>query len=265
MTKDEVAFLIEIHSIFGNVPKPKMISGLPAEPWQERLIRNELSDVSWEDFWHAIDHVFPGHYGDVNVFRYLLSGSLCMFVVEKPKLLECLDKRVRKCMAQVPKALRKRGFSESYYAPLIKRCFEWRSQLNHDELEAIGTAFTVRFLNDCISYGEVSPYHFTYFIMWFKSVTILKEALASVPVDVGSFKTRGRDILEGYRHLDDMSALAALTGVYFTDDRKKCMSEEGTHWRSDGMGLLLESELNQIVAEGDRIRLDKELEDFFAE
>jgi hypothetical protein len=141
MNKQELCALIK--DVFGKYTRPSVVAGHLREPWQDRLEKVPLEQLSSEEVYLAVCHVFPGHYGDKNVFCYMLNRTLMYLIDDIDEL-----------------------WAEEIKTLTGKRCTEWKTQLLPQEIDSITSVFQYASFKEYFSSHLISPFFFTLFLLW---------------------------------------------------------------------------------------------------
>jgi hypothetical protein len=139
MNKKELCDLIK--KAFGKYTRPNIISGHPREPWMDRMEKVPLEQLTSEEMYLAVCHVFPGHYGDKNVFCYMLNRTLLYFICDTDEL-----------------------WADEIKINTGEHCVQWKTKLSPQEIDVITFVFEYASFKDYYSSGSISPFYFTLFL-----------------------------------------------------------------------------------------------------
>jgi hypothetical protein len=208
MEKKELCSLIK--EVFGKYSIPGRVAGHLREPWQDRLEKVPLEQLSSEEIYWAIRHVFPGNYGDKNVFCYILNRLLMYFVDDIDEL-----------------------WIDEIKVITGERCAQWKTQLSPQEIDVIIFVFQYASFKEYYSSEAISSFYFIFFLLWYRDIEVVlsyfntgysKQAVDALKYDI-------QYIIEYYQNIPDMSPLAAILGAYYLKESDEERIDDDTKYK----------------------------------
>ena len=230
--------------VFGGYQRQKHIIGeSPDEPWQDALGNLPRESLTRDHLDYALRNIFPGHDGDVDVFRYLLprflNMSFCDYDSDPIKF-------------------------GSIREDTGLRCCQWRPQMKKVELELIEEVFWDACENDFAEKGIISPFFFNLMIAWNKEISDFERLGEGVDLALIVLKDFGKRILRAYSGLAEMSSVQALFGAYHDLDTPNSDEDSIQEWVWNAFPLGWWN-IEALFTDQETKRLDKELLEFFLE
>lgn len=246
MPMEKVHLLNEIEAVFGIYPKPVRISGFPREQWQDSLETKGLEDLTKDEIEQALWHVFPGHYGNVDVFRYIARIALELAFLQ-PAYDCCEDGTIlRDEMAEI----------------CALRCCEWKSYLNEREQQLIEEIFWCAWRQECDDVGYLHPFYFILLSGWTKHVPDMECLGPGMNEQIAVLIGRARVAIKSYPvTVSDPAVFDILFAVYH--ERKiRCKNRGLADRWLDGIKFTA-GEVARLLTEAEKICLNVELSELF--
>lgn len=200
---------LKLKEVFGRYPQPVNVSGEPKEHWQELVVKELLSEISIDTMDAALRHIFPGHYGNAKIFKYLFSKAIEMSFLDES--------------AWMIKDIR-RGFNNEIRYNTCVRCCEWKREFSDEEISVTETLFKALFQNHFNYNGFISPFYFNFFLLWNKEFPDLPSIGIYDTEAINQLKERLFDAIYGNDVNDsNLSATDILFGqtcYHFPIDKK---------------------------------------------
>ena len=204
-----------IDEVFGKYKRPKHISGEPREDWQDLVEQRNLGSISEEGLELAMYHLFPGHYGDLDVFRYVLKRALhqCFCADrewEEPSMDDLLEVTCRNCC-------------------------RWKVQLTQDERDLLECVFQDAWRQHYASTEQLSSFYFNLLMVWTCMIPEYDKILGCSPKGDREFRERIANVLFAYRWPKLVSPCRALLGIYDSERRANMNRSLVFDWVGDAL------------------------------
>lgn len=247
MPMDRAGLVRMIEAVFGICPKPVRISGFPREPWQDSLEMKGLENLSEDEIEQALWHVFPGSYGNVDVFRYIARIAI-EYAFLQPAYDCCEDGRIlRDEMAEI----------------CALRCCEWKSYLNEREQQLIEEVFWCGWELECEDLGYLSPFYFVVLTGWKRQVPDLTYLGRDMTEQISELIGRARAAIRSYpATVSGPEVFDVLFGIYHS--RKIRCKDRGLANRWLDESWFVAGEIARSLTEKEKADIDLQLRDYFA-
>lgn len=184
----------------------------------DNLVKMPLEEIDEKDLRSAMDHLFPGHYGDINVFRYVLPHCLEImldkyqryFLDEEDFCDSSLYYEYINNYSNLENEVEgePKNYSGLRY-PTSCRCLEWQPNLENNEIEFISEYYRELFKRFYEFAKTIYPFYFNFLLLWDKNIPELKRLGDDVEQPVKHFKQLGREIIRDAQKYK-MSSLEAI-------------------------------------------------------
>jgi hypothetical protein len=267
MAKKDLCVLII--DVFGKYSTPRHVEGFPRESWQDILEKTPLEQIDLNDIYMAMYHIYPDHYGDINVFRYLLNRTLPYFVSYFEAQDEVTNDDLNEFIVDDDDWWD--GNSENDKIQEIiqitgKRCAQWKMHLEQDEIAVIDKVFKYAAMGNYYKEQKISSFFFSLLLLWVKDCEELFSYIESnydkEIVDI--LREEGRKVICFFENIPNMSPLFAILGIYDDKTTGKERDEFITSWFVDSISLL-RKDIFDCFSMVDIKKADKLIECFFVE
>lgn len=172
--------------------------------WHEAMKSVPLFQLEYKILVDALFHIMPTVYGDVELFKYLLSLCLRISFFPERTLYERDDFERHEIRGRT-------GWL----------CCQWKQNLKESEIDLIDRVFWSGLQQDYGRTGNISPFYFNLFVLWQKSPPEFIRLGESAKLAIDEFKNKGKQVIQGYLGIEEKyHSFKALFNCYLEVDKK---------------------------------------------